>query len=758
MKLLQLLIASPITIIFILNMLPMASVMATEGSTGRIDGTVTHRGRPVEFANLAIKGTSAGATTTLSGHFTIDKVPVGKQTVLVSMVGFKSREIVVPVTHGNPAIVNIELEETIINLEQVVITGTMREVSLKDSPVKMEVIRGDFFAKNASNNLIEAIGLVNGLDVSNDCSVCGTTGININGMESSNTAVLIDGMPIMGALASVYGLNGIPTEMIERIEVLKGPSSTLYGSEAVAGVINVITKNPADVSLFSLNSFVTGNAERNIDFALAPLQKGRVKTLLSGNIYAMENYMDNNEDGFADMVLTRPRISLFNRWTVERPQNRAMTLAAKFYHENRFGGTKNFLNHYTWKRDDPFRGNDSIYGESIFTNRFEFMGTYQLPVTVENIRLDFSYSYHDQDSWYAQDKYAANQEIIFGNMIWTKDLGARNELLAGLSARYQTYDDNTEIIPEKDIQFIPGVFVQNQYKIRQGITLLAGARLDHHKNHGAIFSPRFSASWKPGTFTTIRLNTGTGFRIVNVFSEDHAAYHGIREVVIENEIKPERSQNANLSLYQIFSLGRSILTLDMDVFYTHFTNKIEADYDADPTKLIYRNLDDNEYAVSRGTSASLQASFPFPLTISLGLTWQDVFAMELNEEGFAEKTARIKVPDLTGVYAISYYRSKWRTSVDLTGTYTSAMRMPLFDAPYSRPGRSEPFFVHNLQLNHTLKFNSSIYFGVKNLFNFTQGSPIINPQNPFDDTFDTSYVYGPLLGRRFLLGVRVQIN
>ena len=745
-------------LLFLFLISSQAFALNGDNSGSTIFGKVTHMGRPVEFANIAVKGSPLGATSDEQGNYCIEKVPQGRHTILVSVVGYQAREITISVSGKEPLQIHVELEEAIINLEQVVITGTMREVSLKDSPVKMEVISGAYLQKSASNNLIEAIELVNGLEVSSDCSVCGTTGISINGMEAANTAVLIDGMPIMGALASVYGLNGIPTEMIDRIEVLKGPSSTLYGSEAVAGVINVITKNPGDASLLSFNSFITSDAERNLDFAIAPIQNGRIGTLLSGNIYAMQNFMDNNQDGFADVILTRPRISLFNKWTVQRPENRVFTLAAKYYHENRFGGTDAFLDNYSWKRDDPFRGNDSIYGESVFTNRFELMGSYQLPIDAENIRVDFSYSYHDQDSWYADDNYAATQEIAFANIIWTTDFGPRNEFLAGLSARHQTYDDNTEVIPEKDIQFIPGLFVQNQFNFSKAFKMLAGARLDHHRNHGPIFSPRLNFSWKPATYTTVRLNTGTGFRIVNVFSEDHAAYHGIREVVIENEIKPERSQNATLSLNHIFNLGESVLTWDMDLFYTHFTNKIEADYDTDPTKLIYRNLEDEEYAVSRGVSAALQASFLFPLRASLGVTYQDVFAMELDEEGFREKTARIKVPSLTGVYAVSYDLQAWRTSIDLTGTYTSSMRMPQFDAPFNRPETSSPFFVHNIQISHRLRNNTSLYFGARNLLNYTQESPIINAQNPFDETFDTSYVYGPLRGRRMILGIRMFIN
>lgn len=733
-------------------------VLADENYTGHIYGRVTHKGRAVEFANIAVKGSTIGAISDINGNYLIDLVPPGKQIIVVSVVGYKTKETEILISSAQPVILNISLEENVINLNQVVVTGTMREVSIKDSPVKMEVISGTFLQKSASNNIVEAIELINGLDVCNDCSVCGTTGIHINGQESANTAILIDGMPIMGALASVYGLNGIPNEMIERIEILKGPNSTLYGSEAVAGVINIITKSPQNAPLFSFNSFVSSDAEKNVDFAFAPLTKGKVKTLLSGNYYAMENFLDKNDDGFADMVLTRPRISLFNKWTIDRPEKRVFNLAAKYYHENRFGGSRDFLGHYTWRKDDEFRGNDSIYGESVFTNRFELVGSYQLPLSAENIRMDFSYSYHDQDSWYAEDKYAAQQEISYANLIWTKDLNAANEFLMGISARYQTYDDNTEIVPEKDIQFIPGIFVQNQFNISKDFKLLAGARLDNHKNHGNIFSPRMSMSWKPDTYTTLRLNTGTGFRIVNVFSEDHAAYHGIREVVIENEIKPERSVNATLSLNHIFNMGESVFVWDADVFYTHFTNKIEADYDSDPTKLIYRNLGEDEYAVSRGFATAIQGSFLFPLQFNIGMTYQDVFALEANEDGSTEKSRKIKVPAWTGVYSMSYDFKKYKTTLDYNGSYTGSMRMPLFEEPFARPETSEAFFLHNVQLTHNFNHNTSLYFGVRNLMNYTQGSPIINPANPFDETFDTSYVYGPLRGRRFVFGVRMSIH
>jgi outer membrane receptor for ferrienterochelin and colicins len=744
--------------VFIFTWATPSTSHSLESFTGHIYGQITHNGKPVAYANISIKGTTVGAISDDNGHYLIDYVPSGKQVVVVSVIGYQTKETDVLVNSSQPIIMNFSLEESAINLDQVVITGTLREVSIKDSPVKMDVISGKYLQRIASNNLIESIELINGLDVCSDCSVCGTTGIHINGMESHNTAVLIDGMPIMGALAAVYGLNGIPSEMIERIEILKGPASTLYGSEAVAGVINIITKSPKNAPLLSFNSFFSSDAETNIDFAVAPVQKGRVRTMFSGNYFALDNFLDNNNDGFADAVLTKPRISLFNKWNFERPENRVFNLAAKYYHENRFGGTRDFLGQYTWKKDDEFRGNDSIYGESVFTNRFELIGSYQLPISAENVKVDFSYSHHDQDSYYADDKYAAQQEIIYSNIIWIKDLGQRNEFLFGLSARYQTYDDNTEIVPEKDIQFIPGVFAQNQYNINNNFRILAGARIDNHKHHGTIFSPRLNLSWKASPFTTFRFNSGTGFRIVNVFSEDHASYHGIRQVVIENEIKPERSVNGTLSMNHIFKLANGTFVWDADIFYTYFTNKIEADYDTDPTKLIYKNLGDEEYAVSRGFASNLQASFDLPIQLSIGTTFQDVFAMEEEEGAIAQKSRKIKIPRWTGVYSASFDMRKFKTSVDITGSYTGSMRMPQFDAPFERSSVSESFFVNNLQITHKINHSSSLYLGVRNIFDYTQASPIINPMNPFDDTFDTSYVYGPLRGRRFIFGVRMFVN
>jgi len=726
-------------------------------SDAHVFGHVVCEGEHIPFVNVLIKGTRLGSTTDITGHYMITNVPPGSYVIKFQAMGYKSKEIHFEINERQSLEIDFEVEREDVLLDQVVITGTMKEISLKDSPVKIEVITARHLSRIPNSNLIEAIEMINGLQNCSDCSVCGTTGIHINGMSSTSTAVLIDGMPIMGALASVYGLNGIPTEMIERIEVIKGPSSTLYGSEAVAGVVNIITKNPLRMPLFSYNHFISADGESNIDFAVAPIKHGKLRMLFSGNYYTMNSFIDDNKDGFADMVLVNPRISLFNKWSLKRKDNRVFDLAFKGYHENRLGGTQAFLGHYDFTRDNAYRGNDSIYGESVFTDRFEVLGSYQLPLISEKVKFDFSHSYHHQNAWYADEQYMANQIISYGHLLWDKKMGLKNDVLMGLSLRFQTYDDNTDIIAEKDEQLIPGIFVQNAFKASEKITLLGGLRMDNHKNHGNIFSPRLSFKWSPETYTTFRLNSGTGFRIVNLFSEEHAAYHGFRQLVIANDIQPEQSYNLTLSANRIFNLGASAWTFDADVFYTYFTNKIISDYDTDPTKIIYDNIQKGDYAVSRGVAASINASFLFPLSVNIGGTWQDVYVMETDENDVRNKEMVVKAPSFLGNYSLSYDFKKTATSIDFTGNLYGKMRMPTFEPPFERPEYSKPYGVHNVQIKQTLKHNTQIYFAVKNMFDFKQSSPLINPQNPFHESFDTSYVYAPLIGRRFIIGLRLNI-
>ena len=451
----------------------------------------------------------------------------------------------------------------------------MKETFLSSSPVKVDFVTQKFLKKIATTNVMEVIENVNGVQKQINCGVCGTNDIHINGMEGPYTLVLINGMPVMSSLSTVYGLNGIPTSLIKQIEIIKGPSSTLYGTEAVAGVINILTKNPMDVSYIELESFITSHLEKNIDFAYAPKMK-KVDVLLSGNYFKMDNFLDDNNDNFTDIPFSE-RLSLFNQWNFKRNSQNNFSISAKYYQENRSGGVKEW--------NENLRGNDSIYGESIYTDRIELAASYEFPMD-EDVRIDVSYNYHHQDSYYGNIKYKAFQNIYFANLIWNKSIGHNHDFISGLSFRYQTFMDST-LANINERKFIPALFVQDEITLNRKWSSLLGIRTDYHDEHGFIFSPRLNLKFKPKTYTTFRLNAGTGFRLVNLFTEDHAFLTGSREVLVVEDLKPEESYNINLNANHIFSLGRSTGTIDVDAFYTYFTNKITPDYDVESLTKLY---------------------------------------------------------------------------------------------------------------------------------------------------------------------------
>jgi len=214
----------------------------TIAQTANISGKVIAESNPIEFANVRIVGTSIGAVTNNSGVYTINSIKPGSYIVRVSYNGYHQMEKLLLIKENENTILNFDLTNYAKTFDDVVVTGTMKEVSRLESPVAVEVFTPTYFKKNPTPNIYEALQNVNGVRPQLNCQVCNTGDIQINGLEGPYTMVLIDGMPIVSSLSTVYGLSGIPNSMIERIEIVKGPASSLYGSEAVGGLINIITK------------------------------------------------------------------------------------------------------------------------------------------------------------------------------------------------------------------------------------------------------------------------------------------------------------------------------------------------------------------------------------------------------------------------------------------------------------------------------------------------------------------------------------
>ena len=724
----------------------------------------------LSYVNIYIQNTKLGTSSNEDGYYQIKNIPYGTYKIVVSSLGYKTKtiEITFNKNENEKIIQNFSLVSD-NSLDEIVVSGHLRPVSKSASSVSVDVYSKSFFKKNPTPSIFESLQNVNGVKPQLNCNVCNTGDIHINGLEGPYTFVLIDGMPIVSGLSTVYGLTGIPQALIQRVEVVKGPASTLYGSEAVGGIINIITKKPSNSPMLFVDSFSSSWEEINTDIGFKYNVSKKIQGLLGINYFNYQNIIDNNNDNFTDLTLQN-RISIFNKLNIERRNNKLFTVAFRYVYEDRWGGETN------WNKS--FRGTDLVYGESIYTSRWETFGTYELPTT-ENIRLQFSANGHHQDSFYGTDSYKADQLIAFGQLIYNKKIKKKHDLLFGIAYRYTTYDDNTFATSESDgetnkpsVIHLPGVFLQDEISLTNQHKILIGARYDYNSLHGTIFSPRVNYKWNSKNNKNIlRFSIGNGFRVANIFTEDHAALSGAREVVFEGKLSPEKSWNTNVNFVKKISINNTLITLDASGFYTHFNNRILPDYETDPNKIIYANL--NGFSVSKGLSLNSDISFPLGLTMNIGATLMDV---SINENNI--KKRQLLTESFSGVWSISYNLKKSRIKIDYTGNLYGPMKLPLLSELDPRRGESPWFSIQNIQITKNIGTSWEMYGGIKNILNFTpannsiarsfdpfdsgvdfnsNGEAIATTNNPYALTFDPSYVYASNQGIRGFLGLRYTI-
>jgi len=724
-------------------------------------GEVYSNKQPLKGVSVILKGSKLGTITNSKGQFKLYFTNLKNPRLIFSHIGYKPIEIKIRSDNLNLGTIILESDE---RLGEVVVSGTLKPVSMLDSSIPVEVYTRTFFKANPTASIFEALENINGIRPQLNCNVCNTGDIHINGQEGSYTMVLIDGLPIVSGLSTVYGLSGIPKSLIERVEVIKGPASTLYGSEAIGGVINLITRLPESTSKFSVDSFLSGWGEVNTDIGYKYNLTGNNSGLLGINYFNYSNPIDNNQDGFTDLTL-QDRISIFNKLTF----GKNLSIASRFVYEDRWGGQMNWSSEY--------RGGDSLYGESIYTSRFEIFGKYEF-----NSKFSFSFSFndHNHNSFYGLTPFNADQSIGFGQFIWNENM-KRHDILFGIAYRYTYYDDDTTATFNELTTLnspintqLPGIFIQDEIKLNSKNNLLIGFRYDYNSTHGNIFTPRINyKTTNQDKSATFRLSLGSGYRVAQVFTEDHAALTGARDVVFLEDLDPERSWNINANfLKKLYIKQGAIIDFDISIFYTQFSNKIIPDYDTDPNKIIYTNLYGE--SINQGASLNLNLLMQKGIRVNLGATYID---------SFIDQNDLKKRPYLTekfqGVWKLE---KKWKSSnlsLDITGSVIGPLLLPTLGPLDPRASYSPTFHIINIQLTKSWNNIFETYCGVKNILDFTpsvesiarsfdpfdkevsfdvEGNALSTQNNPFALTFDPSYVYASNQGVRFFFGLRWKLN
>lgn len=672
------------------------------------------------------------------------ELPISFYQITINQMGYEAYSLNINLQSDTS--IHIYLIPSFNMIEDVVITA--KATSPFEKLYDKQTFTTTFLERNLSNNIFQSIQSINGLRAQTTCGVCNTGVIQLNGMEGGNTLILIDGMPIMGGLSSVYGLYGIPNSMIEKIEISKESLSTLYGSDAVAGTINVITKNPIEAKKFfadvSINTYGEINAIISSKFKL----KDNVHLLSSIDYYNLPFKADKNNDNFTDIALQN-RVSIFNKLAIEKNKF-TKNIVLRYIYENRWGGE------LQWKKQN--RGGTDVYAESIINNRFELLGDWNK----KNISIKYAYIYHKQDAAYADLIFLANQQIGFVQTQWMKNI-KKTQLMIGGALRYNFYKDNILTISKSEQHtFIPGIFAQASTTIGKRHTLTYGLRYDFHSRHKSIFSPRINYAVKLTKNQKLTFNIASGYRVANVLIEDHAALSGARSTEFKSQINPESSWNFNINYTKKMLLKNSFIDIDIAGFYNHFTNKIIADYLTDANKIIFDNL--SGHATNYGFSFAIETNTNFGLNVYFGTTLLNSYIVE-KTDNTRQKLPIIFVPNSSTNWSISYDIKKIKLTVSYTGNLFSPMHLPTQPNDF-RPNKSPIYSIQNIQLSKYFKNNIEIYLTIKNILNFKPKNPIMRPEDPFDKnaddpttnpngyTFDPSYAFESLQGVRCLFGFR----
>ncbi len=660
-----------------------------------------------------------------------------------------------PDTRANDSLTNADLQEIYV-VDSVYQLAAAANIDLQIAP-------DDYKRIFAPNNFVEVLSIANGLQNNIACGVCGTNSININGIGGVYTAVAIDGIPLYGNLAAVYGLNSVPTAIIENIDIERGAASVYYGTEAIGGVINIQTKTPDGCGLLKMD--LQASNLNDIFFNTAyDYNLKKVATLTAVHFASSRNYQDRNRDNFGDNVQFE-RFNLMQKFTFGA-KSLKNTFMGKYYYENRRNGVYNYL------KNDYFRenyGSNTIYGEYIRTHRVE--NTARIYLGDKNRFIQQGASLHLQNSYYGDVQYKANQVLFFINGVQKWQLNTHS-LTFLANFRYEFYDDNSSATATLDNQnkpvntIIPALMLEDNWQISPKTAITAGARLDLAPNFNPVFSPRFLFVHNFNPVWQFKTNCGTGFRLVNVFTEDHAFVTGQRQVVIDDNLQPERSFSINSTFIYKKDKPKYSVNAQINGFFSRFQNAIIADY-SQPNAIIYANL--NGYSEIKGLNGSYNHILKNGLSwqLNASLNWANKY--EIDAANQTTKTAIEFSTRWNANAVLAYDWKKYGLIFAYTGKFVSPTFMPaVFDVDANgnlnttaRPLLAEAFALHNVQINKTLPLqNLEIYIGISNLLNYLPNfSPLAGYNDPnaavgFSPYFDTAYNFAPLQGRRIYAGVR----
>lgn len=759
-----------------------------ERPTTTINGSVVCNGESIPYASVQVVSTTIGTATDINGYYKLE-IPVGEYEIKVQAIGYKPAVIKILATRDNNQNIKFELEEDVLNLEQVVVTADRNERKRTESSVVVNTLNSKLFNAIQTNSLSEGLSFCPGLRMENNCGNCGSNQVRMNGLDGPYSQILINGRPIFSGLASVYGLELIPTSMIDRVEVVRGGGSALYGSNAIAGTVNVITKEPVNNNYeLQMQSSMTGlgtnpEPDHSLQFNTTFTSENSKQGVAIYGFHRNRSPYDSNDDGYSELAKIN-NSTLGIHWGIKPGYRSKFTVDLFHIDEVRRGGnafdkplhesdiaeatdhkiSSGNLNYHLFTAPNQ---DLSLFAAAQTVNRDSYYGADQALDAYGNSR-DLSYSAGSQYKITGELSTLVLGAEINGGRLEDKKLGYRDFVLEGSSPTEISYP-NRQVADQRTT--IGGLFTQWDRKIG-AFSVAAGVRMDHYSISddlsaapdisNTVLSPRFNILWGLNKPLQMRLSYSKGYRAPQIFDEDlHIETSQARQVfhVNDPDLKQETSHSYMGSInYQIVKPKGSLEFL-AEFFYTDlqdpFANEIgEADADG---VVVYTRVNESEGAVVKGVNLEATWLPNAQWRINGSFTFQSSrygAPQDFNEKKF------FRTPNKYGYFMIEY-RPTEKLILNTNATYTGEMLVPYFGplAPVGPEGEmlgllknSDPFFDWSIKGGYTIATgigNFQLFAGVKNILNQYQNDHDTGPDR------DPGYIYGPLAPRTVFFGLKV---
>lgn len=696
-------------------------------------------------ANIYWEGTQSGTVSDNKGQFKIDKPLDGTQILIASFIGYRNDSVRVTPLDDDLEIV---LEKT-LDLEEFVVTGRQRSSFVSQvNPIQVQTITSAELQKAACCNLSESFETNASVDVSYSDAVTGAKRIELLGLHGKYTQMMTENIPNLRGLSTPFGLNYIPGPWMESIQVSKGASTVVNGYESITGQINVEFKKPDLSEKLYLNAFVNHEGRLEANFNSAVKINEKWSTMLYGHVGDFSNKVDHNGDTFLDDPLTR-QYNIFNRWKYSTERHMAQ-VGFRVIDEDRTGGQIEFD-----KSENPIQS--SFYGINIKTRRYEAWGkTGYAFMNSQESSLAFinTFTYHDQSSYFGLNSYDALQKNYYANLIFQSNLGSHHHKYnTGVSYNYDDYQEslNDSIFNRKE--HVPGLFLQYTFTNENNLTILAGIRSDFHNIWGTFYTPRFHLKYNLTPHTILRSSAGKGYRSPNIIAENSFILASSRRIIMETGIRQEEAWNYGINMMQIFDIKERELNINIEFYRTHFLNQMIIDRDRSAQEIYIYNL--NGQSFSNNYQVEIFYELIPRLDVIAAFRYSDV-RMTINERLQREPL----VNRYKGLASLSYKTNLEKWQFDYTAQFNGDSRIPSTSANpenYRRPENSPVYTIMNAQITRHFR-NWNIYAGAENLTDFVQHDPIIAADDPFGAYFDSSLIWGPLLGRKFYAGIKYYIH